>query len=118
MEDFHGNKRHARHIYFKIKPEREHYALELYGYSGNAGDSLADHNGMEFSTNHMNTGYREAYGYCSFNFRGGWWYRYCLVSNLNGFYYHDDVSHFGNGIFWSHWRTSTYPLKFVEMKIR
>lgn len=51
MEDFEGVKKFATYSAFGISSESGGYALKLLGkYSGDAGDALAYHAGMRFST--------------------------------------------------------------------
>ncbi|XP_045156941.2 microfibril-associated glycoprotein 4-like [Mercenaria mercenaria] len=118
MEDFEGNKAYAKYRSFRIKSESDNYAIEVSGYSGDAGDSLINmHNGREFSTTDSdNDWYTEN---CAKNYRGAWWYSNCHDSNLNGFYYHGADSPGSKGINWYYWKgTYTYSLKHVEMKLR
>ncbi|XP_045156940.2 techylectin-5A-like [Mercenaria mercenaria] len=116
MEDFEENKAYAKYRSFIIKSESENYAIEVSGYSGDAGDSLRFHNGSEFST--IDRG-RYATD-CAKEYRGAWWYLSgCHHSNINGFYYNGANSPRGKGIIWFHWKRShTYSLKHVEMKLR
>ena len=51
---------------------------------------------------------------CAVEFKGGWWYKYCHLSNLNGLYLVNSISHIG--IRWYHWKQDS--LKFTEMKLR
>ena len=51
LEDWSGNKRFARYKNFRVGPETDLYRLYFKSmYLGNAGDSLASHNGLPFST--------------------------------------------------------------------
>ena len=93
--------------------------LVLLFLVGNAGDSLSYHNGFKFSTfNNENDidGKRN----CAAVFQGGWWYRRCLASNLNGLYViggdHSGVD--ATGVHWKEFKGVRYSLKYAEMKIR
>lgn len=112
MEDFEGNKAYAKYSYFMVKSEREKYALEVRGYSGDAGDSLIYHKGIAFYTKDRDNG-----NSCSKMNKGAWWYRNCHYSNLNGLYYRSANTYNTNGINWYYWQNNV-SLKRVDMKIR
>ena len=83
---------------------------------GNAGDSLAYHNQMQFSPKDSdNDGRRDEN--CAARFKGAWWYNKCYESNLNGLYLGAGQSR-STGISWYHWKNSHYSMKKTEMKIR
>ena len=48
--DFDGNISYAQYTTFSVGNSTTEYNLTVGGYSGTAGDSLAGHNGMKFST--------------------------------------------------------------------
>lgn len=50
LEDWTGKKVYAEYSSFRLEPELEGYRLRLGTYQGNAGDSLASHNGKPFTT--------------------------------------------------------------------
>ena len=50
LEDWNGVKAYAKYGKFSIGNEQTHYRLEVGSYSGTAGDSLAYHNNMAFTT--------------------------------------------------------------------
>ena len=106
LGDFDGNTSYAQYTTFSVGDNTTEYNLTVGGYSGTAGDSLAWHNGWQFSTrdnDNDNLG-----GNCALDWHGGWWFYNCIVSYLNGPY---------NGIYWSYWR-GWDSLKFTEMKTR
>nr|XP_054767042.1 fibrinogen C domain-containing protein 1-like [Lytechinus pictus] len=109
LEDFEGITGYANYGLFRIEDETLDYKLTIRSHSGNASDSLSYHNGMKFST------YDRDYLKCADYFRSGWWFRSCLLSNLNGVYFHDEANG-RNGIKWKMWKP--YSLKMSEMKIR
>ena len=47
---FDGNTAHAKYSMFRIGDSISKYTLTVYGHSGTAGDSLAYHNGRQFSS--------------------------------------------------------------------
>ena len=114
LEDWSGSKAYAKYDKFKIGDEQAQYRLEVGSYSGTAGDSLAEHNNMEFSTKDRdNDGYGD--GNCAEGWTGAWWYNSCHPSNLNGQYLGDKNGF--KGAMWADFR-GTLSLKFTEMKLR
>ena len=114
MVDHDGNTLFAKYSRFMVASESQQYRLSVEGHSGTAGDAMARHNGMRFSTTDRdNDGWSGVH--CAQVFRGGWWYNGCHNANINGPYsVRDDT-----GICWydtskSKWRY----LKKVEMKFR
>ena len=93
---------------FRIDDEAAKYKLYVSGYSGNATDKLSYHNKVRFSTEDQDNDSRPN-GKCTTIYgKGGWWYRNCYQSNLNGNYNETTQK----GVFW------ISSLSFVEMKIR
>ncbi|KAM3917771.1 microfibril-associated glycoprotein 4-like isoform 2-T2 [Leptodactylus fuscus] len=122
LGDFDNNVTYAKYSEFaispySINPEEDGYTLHVDGFSdGGAGDSLSYHNGMKFSTYDSD---RDVYlQNCASLSSGGFWYRACLLANLNGPYLRGAHLSFGSGIIWSQWRGYYYSLKSTEMKIR
>ncbi|KAM8713067.1 hypothetical protein ACLKA7_013392 [Drosophila subpalustris] len=121
LEDFDGEKRHAKFDEFAIGSEEDDYALNvLGGYSGNAGDSLRSHRKMKFSTYDRDNDHEFARN-CAFLHVGAWWYNQCVDSNLNGQYidggkYEEKL--FARGMCWRAWRGHNYGYKFTQMMIR
>ncbi|XP_035663855.1 techylectin-5A-like [Branchiostoma floridae] len=102
-----------------VSDESDGYRLHISGYSGSAGDAMADSNGQRFSTvDRDNDGW---YRHCSQRYgQAGWWFWFCGHSLLNGRY----LGNCGNscahvqGVMWNHWRGWHYSLKSVSMKIK
>ena len=88
----------------------------FYNVSGDAGDSLAYHNGMKFSTKDRDNDLA-SYS-CAQLKKGGWWYNKCHHSNLNGLYLRGPNIQFAVGVIWYYWRGDYYSLQKTEMKIR
>ena len=82
---------------------------------GNAGDSLAIHNQMKFSTKDRDND--ASGGNCATKYKGAWWYQNCHYSNLNGRYLGPGQNDY-TGVNWYHWKSSHYSMKKTEMKIR
>ena len=88
----------------------------MTGFTGTAGDSLAVHNGMSFSTKDRDND--RASGSCAQHYKGAWWYYIqCHRSNLNGHYF-DSAKIDAVGVTWYYWKTKHESLKKTEMKIR
>lgn len=85
--------------------------------SGTAGDSLSYHRNMAFSTKDRDN---DDYSInCAAKYSSAWWYKGCVVANLNGYYYHGQhTSAPWRGINWEKWKGGSYSAKRAEMKIR
>ena len=86
----------------------------VYFLKGDAGDSLAYHNRMKFSTKDSDN---DVYSYdnCAVDRKGSWWYKRCHYSNLNGLYLGAGQTS-GTGIRWYYWKSQS--MKQTEMKVR
>ena len=115
LEDWNGGKAYAKYGKFKIGDEQAQYRLEVGSYSGTAGDSLARHNNMVFTSKDRDNDRHNGVN-CAVYYTGAWWYANCYDSNLNGKY----LGHTTNakGVTWRHWKNSYVSLKFTEMKLR
>ena len=113
LEDWNGVKAYAKYGKFDIGDEQLHYRLDGGSYSGTAGDSLAYHYNMAFSTKDSDND--NSFQNCAVISTGAWWYKSCHYSNLNGKYLGN--KHSFNGIRWSQFRNQL-SLKFAEMKLR
>ena len=109
LEDWNGVKKYAKYGKFDIGDEQ----LDGGSYSGTAGDSLAYHYNMSFSTKDCDNDYY--YQNCAVMYTGAWWYKGCQLSNLNGKYLGN--KHNMSGIRWAHF-IYQLSLKFAEMKLR
>ncbi|KAL3847230.1 hypothetical protein ACJMK2_018152 [Sinanodonta woodiana] len=67
-----------------VGDENSKYILRVAGYSGDAGDSISEHNNMFFSTQDKDNDIRNIS--CAATYFGAWWYNACHASNLNGLY--------------------------------
>ncbi|XP_066281160.1 ficolin-2-like isoform X2 [Branchiostoma lanceolatum] len=118
LEDFDNNTTFAEYSMFRVEEEMHKYKLTVQGYSGTAGDGMANHNNMYFSTKDRDN---EQHSYdCADRYKGAWWYgdRICHQSNLNGQYHAGAHQSFADGINWQPWLGNNYSLKRTEMKIR
>ncbi|CAL4116953.1 unnamed protein product, partial [Meganyctiphanes norvegica] len=103
--------RHAQYKDFSIGDEESGFKLVVGGYSGDAGDALAHHNGMEFSTKDKDYGDVS----CAIAYKGGFWYNSCYHTNPFSplFKKGEGSSH---GIRWTKW-LSGINLKKMVFKI-
>ncbi|XP_076040354.1 techylectin-5A-like [Oratosquilla oratoria] len=116
LEDFENIERFAKYGAFHIEGARANYKMHISRYSGNAGDSMAKHNGMAFSTyDHDND--QHSHLNCAARYLGAWWHKSCWDSNLNGKYQVGTITNH-DGIIWRHFRGDNYSLRHTEMKIR
>ena len=113
LEDWNGVKVYAKYGKFNIGDEQAQYRLDVGSYSGTAGDALAYHNNMAFTTKDRDNDRNS--NNCAEYHAGAWWYNNCLHSNLNGQYLGDKRDARGAG--WYHFRRYL-SLKFTEMKLR
>ena len=89
--------------YFEVDGPETNYTLQAQGSSGY--DSMAYHNGMQFSTTDRDNDVW--YSNCASTYGGGgWWFKGCYSSILTG-------SHSSREL---HWRIRYYP--FAEMRLR
>ena len=106
---------YATYKTFAVGDENSLYNLTVQGYEGSAGDALKYHNHMPFSTSDEDND--KAARNCADSYHGGWWYKSCLVSNLNGKFLEKEVTH-GPGIVWLKGKFRSASLKFSEMKLK
>jgi len=118
MEDWEEKKVFAKYSLFQIGNEVTKYQLHASGFSGNAGDSLAHHNGRKFSTYDQDND--DHVSFCARKYRGSWWYGTCHDANLNGEYrlYGQAPPGPDRGVIWNRYKGTAYSLKTVEMKVR
>ena len=114
LADFKGNYKYAQYSFFSVGNSGTNYRLNIAGYTGTAGDSLAPHNGMEFSTkDRVNDQWS---GNCATLWKGAWWYKSCGQSNLNGLY--RSGLDYLEGVAWWLFLNNHVSLKFAQMKLR
>ena len=92
------------------------YKLEVSGYTGTGGDSMAYHNNRPFSTHDRDNDLDGRN--CAETYKGAWWYAACQTSSLNGKYLCGNHASYADGVNWSNWKGYNYSLKFTEMKVR
>ena len=112
--DWSGGYAYANYGRFVVGDEQSLYRLTVGSYSGTAGDSLTYHNGMKFTTKDKDndTNGRNCAEHC----RGGWWFKTCHHSSLNGQYQGNKRSDYG--VYWWHYKRNDLSMKFTAMKLR
>ncbi|XP_068505204.1 fibrinogen C domain-containing protein 1-like isoform X2 [Syngnathus scovelli] len=114
---FNGSNYYALYDDFSVGHEKDGYQLLVSGYSGNAGDNLASHSGMKFTTKDRDQD-KASGGNCANDYKGAWWYNNCYDSNLNGMYKATDTCGNTNAVWHDLGGSYNTCLRFVEMKIR
>ncbi|XP_073764892.1 microfibril-associated glycoprotein 4-like [Danio rerio] len=120
LEDFTGRKGFAQYSSFSVGCETDGYKLQVSGFKdgGAGGDSLADHNGMKFSTFDKD---QDTYDKsCAKLYLGGFWYGSCHRTNPNGVYlWGEDATIFAIGNVWYAWKSNYgIGMKSITMKIK
>ncbi|XP_065079782.1 microfibril-associated glycoprotein 4-like [Ochlerotatus camptorhynchus] len=114
LEDHAGVQKYAKYENFSIGDENDQYALKtLESCSGTLGDSLTNYKGMKFST--FDKDNDEHSENCASIYHGGWWYKACHASNLNGPYKKGDNS---DTMTWYSFHNKHHGLKASKMMIR
>ncbi|XP_068179859.1 tenascin-R [Antennarius striatus] len=104
---------YAYYANFSVDSVERHYTLTVSGYTGTAGDSMRYHNGRPFSTRDKDP---DPLGiHCSRAYMGGWWYKNCYKTNLNGLH---GINSNNQGIVWIDWKGKDASIPFTEMKFR
>ncbi|XP_070767964.1 tenascin-like [Enoplosus armatus] len=104
---------YAHYVNFSIDSVERHYTLTVSGFTGTTGDSMRYHNGRPFSTRDKDP---DPLGiHCARAYMGGWWYKNCYKTNLNGLY---GISSNNQGIVWIDWKGKDSSIPFTEMKFR
>ncbi|OPL33708.1 hypothetical protein AM593_10188, partial [Mytilus galloprovincialis] len=116
LYDFDNNQAYAKYQHFYIGNETSKYKINVYGHSGNAGDSLDYSNRGRFTT--LDRDNDDAKDNCARRHPGAWWYTNCMRSNLHGHYYIKTPVGTWNGVLWKTWKGHNYSLKATSMMIR
>ncbi|XP_038046855.1 ficolin-1-like [Patiria miniata] len=119
-----GQRLYAEYSDFSIGSLRTSFKLRLGEFlGGNATDALSYHNKKPFTTIDNDNDDSDSIN-CAVVHNGGWWFKSCDRSNLNGLYYHSPQymyqGDWDDGIEWKETDGSLpfYSYKATEMKIR
>jgi len=112
----------SKYATFSLGSAASYYPLTIgtHDTTSTAGDSLSFHNGEAFSTKDKDNDSHQA-EHCSQTYKGGWWYKNCHDSNLNGKWYDNGVladPSVNDGIIWEDWISDTYSLKTSVIAVR
>ena len=118
LGDWEGNSYYAEYSQFTVGDSSTNYRMNVSGYSGNAGDRLSYHSRGMFSTYDQDHDSRSGSN-CAVTFRGAWWFKTCLQSNLNGEYLTGGVTN-TKGVIWASAKPGVYwySFKVAEMKMK
>ena len=115
LGDWKGTTYYAKYDSFQVGDEQSLYQLSVGSYSGSAGDSLTYHNNMKFSTKDKDNDINGNF-HCAGVSEGGWWYKSCHYSNLNGQYLGNTLD--SKGVRWYHRNSDNLSMKSAAMKLR
>ncbi|XP_062593573.1 fibrinogen C domain-containing protein 1-B-like [Saccostrea cucullata] len=116
LKRYDGEQAYAVYSTFYIGDEDNKYTLTVSGYNGTASDSLSYNNGMKFTTKDQDND-QSSNENCGVTYYGGWWYKGCSYSNLNGMYAQSGVSDWWYMI-WYYWKGTTETLEQTLMMVR
>ncbi|KAF4118028.1 microfibril-associated glycoprotein 4-like [Onychostoma macrolepis] len=118
LEDFQGNKVFALYSSFSVGPEADGYELRVSGFTdGGAGDSLSFHDGQKFTTLDKDQDVHK--DNCAKMRFGAFWYKDCVLANLNGMYiWGEDSTYIAIGDIWHSWKGYYVGMKSISMKIK
>ncbi|XP_058123333.1 microfibril-associated glycoprotein 4-like [Anopheles ziemanni] len=116
LESFENETAYANYDDFRIGDESEQFVLKTLGkYSGTAGDSLKYHLNSKFSTHDQDNDAHT--NNCAFMYHGGWWYKDCYASNLNGRYINQQQFK-EDGLIWNSFKGPFTSMKMSKILIR
>ncbi len=108
----------AEYERFHVAGPEDGYRLTVSGYSGTAGDSLAYHSNMRFTTHDQDQDLWEG-GNCASGHLSGWWHNNCFKANPNGqMPPTSPVCASTMGLNWFAYKGYDYSLKTMLLKIR
>ncbi|XP_071789783.1 fibrinogen-like protein A [Asterias amurensis] len=115
MVSWSGEESFAEYGHFKIDGDNFRLEIGSYKASSTAGDALEYHDGMMFSTKDKDNDPWSSV-HCAVDAKGGWWYKNCFDTNLNGMYYpYKSTSE--DGIIWFFQGTGYKSIKTCSMKM-
>jgi len=117
MSSFDGTKKYAEYKNFHIADLWRNYKLSFKegSYSGNAGDSLSDSNGMKFSTPDKDND--ECSSFNCADYGGSNWWRNCGSNTING-KYGDNKNKYAKFMYWYSFDNSSRSLKSMTLMFR
>jgi len=116
LEKFNGRTAYAEYDEFFLDNEEEKFAIHFGQYTGTAGDSLAYHKGLKFSTEDQDNDVYSRNCATRYGGGGGWWFNNCHNANLNGEYQNPSKND-DRGLKWHHFNGAG-SLKRTLMKVK
>ena len=77
LQAYNGSWYRAAYTNFTVADAADNFRIHIGGYSGNAGDAMAYHNGMRFSTYDRDND-MDVYGNCAGQYWGAFWFNNCF----------------------------------------
>ena len=118
LTDWTNTITYAEYSVFKVADETDAYRLTIFGYSGNAGDSMdSTRYHAKFSTmDRDNDAYTpvDCVEVCS---RGAWWHYACCGASLNGVY-SSEVYVYDKGIRWENPNNAISYFRATKMMLK
>ncbi|WAR22001.1 TL5B-like protein [Mya arenaria] len=106
----------AQYSKFLVNDALTDYRLEIDGFVGDCGNSIAYHNNMQFTTfDNDNDKYS---GNCAVSYPGGYWYKNCQSANPNGLYLGGATEEVEKGMSWYKCWGHNYSPKIYIYKIK
>ncbi|XP_074491056.1 angiopoietin-related protein 3 [Sebastes fasciatus] len=119
LEDWKEGKLWAEYR-FSLEGPSKGYTLHVSHFSGDLPDAMANSTGMRFSSKDRNND-NHRHSNCARSYAGGWWFKACRETNLNGRYSWlraKGRSMRRKGIHWKPGTGSSYSLKTTKITVR
>ena len=118
LGDFRGVFKYADYSFFVVLTEDLNYTMLLNGFNGTAGNSLGNHNSMQFSTKDRDNDLL-SFKNCARDLNGGWWFTEagCYSAFLNGPYSALQDPSNAIQISWRLFSSNQSTIKWTEMML-
>ena len=126
MVNTNGISGYAQYGIFSINDVVDKYRIHIDSYSGNVPDTSRSQDanppgqyrieGQQFSTYDQKNDYWPPTCSCAVVQRAGWLFNQCMSALANGRLCNEGGA--GSSIYWTPFRSGTYILQYIEMKLR